>query len=141
MDYYKVEPGVPATIGPRTIWDTSVHPPKLSNVELLFDWVGDCLIESFPVYAVSEEAAEKLVSNGCTGVQFESIICKKSEDFGVFKGDQALPVFRRLIPIGKPGFDDFGEIVELGLIISAKALNVLEAVALQDVIVSPYKPR
>jgi len=65
---YVVEPHVAGELGPGTSLDTSTHPPHVSSVEYVLDTPGtDDLIESFPVFLVSDELARELERANLTG--------------------------------------------------------------------------
>ena len=67
---YILEPEVSGEIGDSTVIDTSVHPPIVSYLHFVFmGWLGDDLIECFPVYLVSEHLAGALSAANFTGIR------------------------------------------------------------------------
>lgn len=57
-------------------------PPRLSNVSLEFDgWLGDNLIETYPLFAVTDRLRAALEAAGMTGVSFEPVPAAKSEQY------------------------------------------------------------
>lgn len=58
---YYVEPEVAGELGPGSVVDSSVHPPVVSRLEYVFtDWLGDCIVETFPCYIVTADAADSI---------------------------------------------------------------------------------
>jgi|SRR5215471_10044156 len=129
VKYYFIEPEVAGSWGENTIvTDRSVHAPIVSKLDYEFDgWPGDVLLESFPVFIVTEFAKEKLQALRATGVKFDRVEVSTSEEFEHFYPDRKLPNFVWLKVDGTAGRDDFGRAPapDLRLVISDRALNVL----------------
>ena len=48
-----------------TVLDTSVHPPRVSKLDFVIEgWCGADIVESFPVFLVTEALAETLADSG-----------------------------------------------------------------------------
>ena len=53
MQYVYIEPEVAGGLGDHTVMDRSVHPPIVSKLHYQMEgWLGDALLESFPVFIV-----------------------------------------------------------------------------------------
>lgn len=58
---YALEPLVAGQLGEGTRLDSSTHPPEVEAVEYVLDApTDDDLVESFPVFLVSDQLAERL---------------------------------------------------------------------------------
>ncbi len=129
-----LEPEVAGELGPETEMDTSQHPPIVHRLQYIFnDWLGDSLLESFPVFIVTEDLAQKLAANKLSGFELDKLKVvvspefKESEKFR--KSADKLPGFRWLKIVGKEKEDDFS-IYQNNLIVSEKALEVLKSARL-----------
>jgi hypothetical protein len=136
-----VEPEVAGQLGEDTELDASVHPPIVSKLHYEFDgWLGDVLVTSFPCYLVAEEARRSLLANRFTGLRFSNAEITTSEIFEQLQPDVDLPPFVWLRPNGQPGVDDFGLTARADLVVSDRALRVLEGLGIQNAIVEAYEP-
>jgi hypothetical protein len=71
---FVLEPEVPGGWGPGTIADTSVHPPVVTKLVFEFaGWLGDHLVESFPVHLVSAGLGDALVAAGLKGFVLDDV--------------------------------------------------------------------
>lgn len=107
-DLYILEPEVPGGLGPGTqitnqdeIEGGLEDIPKVENVEFVFDgWMGDDLVESYPVFLVTERLQQALIIR-YPELVFEEIKVTTSQVFQDFAPDTSLPKFVRLLPIGQ----------------------------------------
>lgn len=127
MEYFFLEPEVAGAIGPRTIIDTSVHPPLVSELNYEFSgWLGDALLESFPCFIISESAAGELEKGACTGMKLSDAEISRTAEFDSLYPGKVLPKFLWLQVQGLVGSDDFGIASDLRLVVSGKALEILQ---------------
>jgi hypothetical protein len=138
MRYFYVEPEVAGGLG-DTILDTSVHPPLIGRLHYRFDgWLGDVLLESFPSFIVTENAKNKLVEGGATGVRFDRVEVTTSDLFEEIYPGRKLPKFAWLQVIGQPGKDDFGVAADHRLVMSERALDMLKRLQLSHALIEPF---
>lgn len=117
--FYILAPEVAGGRGDQTLADLSVHPPIVRRLHYEFDgWLGDELLESFPVFIVTERLAQRIQEKNASGVEFEKVIITKSELFRDLQPDLELPPFVWLKPVGKVAHDDFGVSSDHRLVVS-----------------------
>lgn len=125
--YYFLEPEVAGGIGENTKGNWGMHPPIITHLHYQFDgWLGDELLTSFPCFIVTNNLLKIIEKNKCSGVVFDVVEISTSEEFEDFHQDLKLPEFKRLIPIGTAGVDDFGIADDYRLVVSEKALNLIK---------------
>lgn len=125
--YYYIEPEVSGGFGDNTQLDTSVHPPAVLKLHIVFDgWLGDDILETFPCFIVSQALKVSIESAGLTGYDFDSVEVSRSEEFKDLYSNKNLPDFHWLRVHGKAGHDDFGICTDKRLVISGKVKGLLE---------------
>lgn len=125
MAYYQVEPEVAGELGPHSVVDTSVHPPVVSRLEYVFtDWLGDCILETFPCYIVTDDAAAAISAAGLTGVAFDDVTVSLSDEAEELI-DRDLPAWKWLKVTGQPLATDFAISDDHRLVISDRARDIL----------------
>lgn len=140
MKYFYAQPEVAGGLGRNTVMDHSVHPPIVSKLHYEFDgWGGDALLRSFPCLLVTEAAKKKLQSAGFTGIRFDKVEVTTSEFFQERYPNLQLPKFVWLQVVGRPGQDDFGFAQNARLVISERALEVLEGLGISNALVTPFE--
>jgi hypothetical protein len=139
MRYYFIEPEVAGGLGPNTIADKSVHPPLVTYLNYQFDgWLGDAILESYPVFIIVEDAKSALLRNSITGVRLDEVEVTTSEQFKDIYPDKKLPRFAWLQIIGRAGEDDFGIAADNRLVISERALDVLKQFNISHAVIEAY---
>src|SRR4051812_34541577 len=137
--FHAIAPEVAGGLGPHTVMDSSKHPPAVSKVHYQFDgWLGDPIVESFPVYLVTEELAKRIRDAALTGVEFADAEVTTSDEFKELHPGKTLPPFVWLKPVGVAGRDDFGMGKENRLVVSDRALQLINATGPQALDVYPY---
>lgn len=139
MTYRYVEPEVSGSLGESTDLDSSVHPPVVSRLEFRFDgWLGDCLLECFPCFVLTERAKAAVEASKFSGVIFDDLVVSKSDQFDELYPGKELPVFFWAKVTGVAGQDDFGLAKDFRLVLSEQALKVLERFGLEQSLISDY---
>jgi hypothetical protein len=126
MRYYTLEPEVAGGIGPRTVMDRSTHPPIVTTLHYVMDgWLGDELLEGFPVFIVTQRLGVAIKHAGLTGVRTEEVQLTVSDEFQELYPKRPIPPFFWLKITGKPGVHDFGMSKNHRLVISDRALQLM----------------
>jgi len=126
-EYFQLEPEVSGELGGKTVLDNSTHPPKVENLEFLFKaWLGDCLIECFPVFLITEKAAQKLTDNKISGFSLKKAEIRKDYPFDELHPNLTLPNFVWININGIAKKSDFGLENNI-LIASQKVLEILKS--------------
>jgi hypothetical protein len=139
--YHIVEPEVAGGWGKNTEFTrTPGRPVVVHKLHYQFDgWLGDELVESTPCYIVTERLAVEIERAELTGVSFDEVETFKSEQFEELYPHRELPKFTWLKVEGAAGQDDFGVTPDLQLIVSGRALAVLEGVGISHALVEPFE--
>jgi len=140
MKFFYVDPEVAGDFGDGTILDTSVHPPIVSKLHYRFQgWLGDVLLETFPVFVVTDEARQALEKIKASGVTFDTLHVSTDYLFDELQPEQQLPSFVWLKPEGKPGLDDFGVAPNLKLVVSERVLDLFRGLGIAHADIEPFK--
>jgi hypothetical protein len=128
--YYVVEPEVAGGFGKNTVFTrTPGIPTVVQKLHYQFDgWLGDELLESTPCYIVSERLAREIAQAQLKGTSFAEVEVTTSEQFNELYPNRKLPKFVWLKVEGQPGQDDFGIAPSLQLVVSERAMELLEQV-------------
>jgi hypothetical protein len=139
MKYFYLEPEVAGGEGDDTEADRSVHPPVVTKLHYQFDgWLGDVLLEAFPCWIVTTAAAERIKEAGLTGVRFDEVQVTTSEEFEEIFPDVKLPEFVWLKVESTAGRSDFGVAQNLILVVSERALKLLQGLGIAHADVEPF---
>jgi hypothetical protein len=135
MKHYFVEPEVAGELGDRSILDTSCHPPIVSRLHYRLDGPpADCLIESFPCFAVTEAVMAAILGAGLSGATFEAIELTASEELLELDPAFEVPAVRWLRVSGDSGAD-FAIGADHRLVLSQRALDLLTPHGLDNAVV------
>ena len=94
---FALSPLVAGQLGEGTSLDASVHPPRVSAVEYVLDApTAEDLIESFPVFLVSEELAERLEAESFRGFDLAPAGVVPSTEYAAAYGAAAHKSYRWL---------------------------------------------
>ena len=139
MDYFLVEPEVAGGIGPESVVDTTKHPPVVTKLHYQFDgWLGDVLIESFPVFIITEDGREVLERYRLSGMTFEIVATSRSQLFMDLHPGRVLPAFHWMKVHGQIGRDDFALADDARLVMSHRALSLLRDLGLEHAVVKKF---
>jgi hypothetical protein len=139
MKYYAIEPEVAGGFGDHTkIVHTSGKPFEVVHLHYRLEgWLGDELLESTPCFIVSKSLANDLTRAQLTGFSFDAVEVTTSRELSEVIGNSGLPEFLWLKVNGIARQDDFALSSELTLIVSEKALKVLDGRILHAASVVP----
>jgi hypothetical protein len=139
--YFTIEPEVAGGFGPHTILDRRVHPPIVSKLHHQFDgWLGDQILESFPCFLVTESLLKDLESKNMTGIESADVEISVGPEFDESSVVKQLPKFMWLKVSGGAGQDDFGIGPEFRLVVSARALQVIQSTGPRALRIEPIGP-
>jgi hypothetical protein len=94
---------------------------------LIFEgWTGDHLLADVRDYFVSEDLAKSISNSSLTGFALKPAESRKSSDYRHSGSPKNIPRIKQLVVTGIPQQDDFGLIGDADLVISAKALAVIQ---------------
>lgn len=128
QDFFVIEPEAAGGLGPQTVMDRTVHPPRILTLHYEFqDWLGDQLVESFPCYLMTRELASRIEHSGLSGAAFHSATVTLGEQFLQINSEGRLPEFLWMKVHGVCGVDDFGIGKDYRLVVSSRALDVLKS--------------
>lgn len=140
MSYYLLEPVVAGGLAENTVMDTSTHPPRVQHLRYAIDdWHGDELLESTPAFVIAERLADDLTArNDLNGYRLAEAEVTLSDTGVELLADATLPAFRWLQITGAPGQDDFGLTGNADLVVSARALELLQSGNLENCDIGPW---
>lgn len=131
MATYCLEPEVPGRLGKEIIMDVTEHPPIVASLHVVFDgWLGDDLLEIFPIYLVSGKLCKDLEYSDLTGFEIRNCKMEVSEQFRELQPTTEVPLFKWLY-IGNRNHDDFFLSSDNRLCVSDKAMSYLKQFNLQ----------
>jgi hypothetical protein len=137
MKYIKIEPEVIVGMGKNTIINNSIHPPVVSKLHInLEDWLGDDLMENFPVFIVTETLKNGLENSNFTGYKIQNLKLTKDENFeDNYQLDKKLPNFFWLVINGKKDINDFYIDETLSLNVSEKLFSFFKKYNLNNCVI------
>ncbi|WP_080954801.1 hypothetical protein [Xanthomonas phaseoli] len=136
MNYFVIEPEVAGEIGDGSVLDTTVHPPLVSKLNYqFFGWLGDSILESFPCFIVIQDLASNLMSEFLSGVSFHDVEISISDEFRGLYPNRVIPDFCWMKVSGVACKDDFGIALDYRLVISERALKVLQKFCIENALV------
>ena len=113
--------------GSRTKLDTSVHPPLVLRLHIIFNyWSGDEIVSCYPALLVTEKLGASLTSSGVTGFELGEVKIGISPDFEVLSPKLKLPPFKWLKILGDAK-SDMCMTSDFDLAVSQKAFDVIMA--------------
>jgi hypothetical protein len=137
--YYQVNPEVAGGLGPETVMDRSVHPPRVTRLHYeVIDWLGDCIVQTFPCFLVVRTTADRIESAEFSGFSLSEAIVSEASEFREINPDGELPDLVWLVVDGAPGVDDFGTTERGQLVVSESVLDILRSDTLNTGSFSPW---
>jgi hypothetical protein len=96
---YVLEPLVAGALGEGTELDASTHPPRVRKLEYVLDFpTEEDLIESFPVFLVSDKLAAALTAANLNGFRLDHAEVRTSDQYGLWRGNVPHKRYRWLRP-------------------------------------------
>lgn len=139
MRYFYVEPEVAGGLGENTVMDTRIHPPLVTKLHYEMDgWLGDVLLESFPCFIVTISAMRRLQEAQLSGAGFDDVEVTRSSQFDDIYPGREIPGFAWLKPVGVAGSDDFGASPDGVLVVSERALGLLQGLGIPNALVKAF---
>lgn len=140
MRYFMLEPEVAGGLGEHAELDTSIYPPRVTHLHFQFEgWLGDDLLETFPIFLVSESLATKLAESRLGAFTFRDAEVTLSPEAEEMLAGRSLPAFRWWDVSGRAGVDDFGVTDKAELVVSDRALAVLREGRIDQCDVTEYQ--
>jgi len=125
--FFVLKPDVAGGWGNRTEADTSQHPPLVQKLHYEFEgWSGDELVTSFPCFLVSDGLGKSIQNEKLGGFSLAAAEVTASPEFREISPNKELPLFWWLKIDGVAGQDDFGISENHRLVVSERALQILQ---------------
>jgi hypothetical protein len=140
MKYYHLEPEVAGdSAGDHTEADWTTHPPTVTKLHYELEYgPRDALLESFPCWIATVATMNAIRSAELTGATFDDVEVTMTEQAREFEPDFGLPDFVWLKIDGKAGQDDFGVAPNLRLVVSERALKLLQGFGISHAEITDY---
>ena len=140
MKYYTLSPEVAGELSDHTEMDTTVHPPVVTRLHYEFsDWLGDELVESFPAFLISTALGEHAVQAGLSGFALADAERTVSDEAEELLDGETIPEFCWLNITGRPAAEDFGQTPQARLVVSERALELLQQGSLNNCDIEDYE--
>lgn len=142
MRYFSLEPEAPGGMDDECKGDFSARIPTIDELVMYFDdWLGDDLLTCHPAFFVTAQMASRLRASSMTGYTLAPMRVKRSELFEDLheNGSLELPEFVWLQVRGDPGVDDFGLTERTVLVVSDRALSILQKGRLNHCDIAPFE--
>ena len=138
MRFYIVRPEVPGGLGDNTEMDHGGDRVAVSHLHYEFDgWYGDELITSHPAFAATTTLADAFARAGLTGFRTRAMEATRSDTFDELYPGRELPPFTELVIDGTAGVDDLAIDGDDELVLSQRALDIVNATGPLDTEVVP----
>lgn len=90
-------------MGPETVMDRSTHPPVVSQLHFeLADWLGDCLVTTFPCFLALRSTAARLIATEHTGFRLRTALVTTTELYDEINPGGTPPELDWLVIHGQP---------------------------------------
>ena len=138
--FFALEPEVAGGWGDDTEVDVTVHPPVVKSLHYAFNgWLGDELLESFPIFLVSEALGHAMNVASLTGFVLAPVKVSLTEEYLEMQPEVELPPFVWLQVTGVAGESDIGLSPKHLLVASERAMDVLRAHAVNHCTVAAWQ--
>lgn len=140
MTSYVVEPEVAGGLGDRTVVDNSTRPITVTRLHYEFEgWLGSELVTSHPVFLATDHFVRVMTDAGLTGFTTAPAEVTLSDVGRQFVDPAALPHFTWFQVTGRIGTDDFALDPTGDLVVSERALALVQPLLGQEVFVEEYE--
>lgn len=128
---FVLEPWVAGELGPNTALDSTTHPPSVKSVEYLLDSPVEAdLIESFPVFLVSEDLGRQLIATDLRGFSLVEANVAPSREYLAVYGQRPHKRYKWMRLQASPSPDAW-EAADGRLCVSDRMMGVLEGANLE----------
>lgn len=135
--YSVVSPEVTGRPTPDAM-DRSVWPPEFSNLTFRFEgWLGDDLVEGFPVFLVTDNLKQHLDSAQIPRLWCEPVKIVVSEDYSDREPGVELPTWHWLRSNGRPWVDPVWMDIDCRLVVRDDALEVFRSARIGRALIRP----
>ncbi len=136
MKYIKIEPEVIVGLGEDTKINKSNYPPIVNYLHInLEDWLGDDLMENFPVFIITEYLKSSLETTRFSGYTIKDLKLTFDEYFeSNYQLEKKVPTFYWMVINGAKGEDDFFIDQSQTLNISVEAFSFMKKFNLKNAV-------
>lgn len=127
--HYRVFPEVAGSLGPNTVTDYDVNPPKMRRLHHIFHgWLGGEIVEAYQAYLVTQRVAGVVGSSTLTGASFADVEISVDRQLRMFEPGTvaSLPSWAWMRVEGSSDADDFW-LHEGRLVVSTEAFETLSS--------------
>ena len=133
MRYFVLSPEVAGGLGKNTVMSRDRHPPTVARLHYEIDvWLGDELLEGFPCFIVTSRLADAVRKSQLSGAATGEVEVTLTDQFNELYPGRLIPKFMWLQVSGTAGIDDFGTDSTGRLVVSERALRLLETMKLEN---------
>lgn len=135
---YLVEPEVAGGLGANSVVDTTTTPITVTTLHYAVDgWLGSELLESWPVWVATDHFVDTVSAAGLTGYTTAPAQVDLTPQGQDALAGRQLPHFMWFQVGGVRGDDDFS-MCDAGLLVSARALEVIRPMLGEDVVIESH---
>ena len=140
--YYFIKPQSASQLGNKTVYDKSVVPWGIEKLHVIFDvWSNDDILKNSPCYFISKKLHNGILDSELSGIEIgEQIQIDKSDTFQSLYPNKKIGEFYLVHITGSPMVSDFGILSPNKLIISEKALKLLNGYIMNDCEIVRHMP-
>ena len=138
MAFHRIEPEVAGGIGPGIDYDSTREPRLQGDLHYEFQgWLGDEIVTTSGFWIVTDTLAETLEASDLTGFELARVVVTVDDEYERMDHEHELPSWRRLVPTGTAGVEDFRLEGRTNLVVSDRALDLLRSGRLEHAELSP----
>ena len=122
--------------------DRSTHPPIVSRLHYeLADWLGDCIVQTFPCFLAVRSTGAHLTSAAYTGFHLDTAHVTVTDLYREINCNEDPPELDWLVIHGQSGREDFGLTSDAHLVVSSRALRLMQTDGLAHCAVEHWAAR
>jgi hypothetical protein len=123
-----------------SVADWNANPPKIYELRYEFDyWSDDALLGWTLALIVTSDLKAAIQSARLTGMSFDKVEVWKSEQFKELNPEKRLPAFAWMKVDGKAGENDLGATPDWDLVVSERALKLLQSFGIPHAKITGYE--
>ena len=141
MKYFYVGPMDPGEFGDDIVMTHDTRPPTVVKLDVSFEgYFGDALLEPFPCFIGTDVLVHAILDRRLTGTEIAAVKTSIADQYdSSYCKPEDIPHFHWLKIVGIAGLDDFGLAPKHKLVVSERALNVLNSLGIENAEVEPYQ--